>query len=179
VTEHRSFHADLEVRGDGRTVVGLAVPFGTATRIGGDFGFTETFRRGAFARTIAERGDKVKFLAMHDYEALPIGRATVLREDTAGLYGEFRVSKTTAGDEVLELVRDGSLDGLSIGFHAIPAGDRWSSDRQSVERTEVKLYEVSAVAFPAYETALIGGVRSACAAPHLLAAMTRLHELRK
>jgi HK97 family phage prohead protease len=180
VTEQRSFPADLEIRGDGRTVVGLAAPFGVTTRIGDPmYGFDETIRRGAFARSIRERGDKIKFLAMHNYEALPIGRATLLREDPAGLYGEFRVSKTQAGDEVLELIRDGSLDGLSIGFFPLESGSKWSANRDAVELTEVKLIEVSAVTFPAFETALISGVRSASTVPHLLAAMTRLHQFRK
>ena len=53
-TLHRSF-ADVELRaaGDGRTLVGLAVPFDQPTNVGG---YTESFTRGAFARTIAERG---------------------------------------------------------------------------------------------------------------------------
>jgi HK97 family phage prohead protease len=156
---HRATPADLEVRGDGRTVVGLAVPYDVPTEIheaGGTY--TETFARGAFARTIAERGDRVKFLAQHDRRSLPLGRATLLREDAAGLFGEFRVSKTAAGDEALELIRDGALDALSIGF--APVRDVWSRDRGSVTRAEVKLHEVSAVSFPAYAGALIAGVRS-------------------
>lgn len=155
----RATPADLEVRGDGRTVVGIAVPFDAPTPIRDVSGsYTETFRRGAFARTIRERGDKVKFLAQHDRRSLPLGRARVLREDTAGLYAEFRVSATTAGDDALELIRDGALDALSIGFR--PVRDRWSADRSEVERLEVRLDEVSAVSFPAYESALIAGVRS-------------------
>ena len=50
--------------------------------------YAETFRRGAFARSIAERGTKIKLLKQHDREAMPLGVATLLREDAAGLYGE-------------------------------------------------------------------------------------------
>lgn len=148
---------DLEVRsgGDGRTVSGIAVPFDEEADIGA---YLEVFRRGAFERTIAERGPgRVKFLAAHGRDqALPIGRASVLREDAAGLYGEFKVSKTVAGDEVLELVRDGALDSLSVAFD--PVRDRQHGN--ILERLEVRLLEVSAVAFPAYRGALIGALRS-------------------
>ncbi|MBP7632268.1 MAG: HK97 family phage prohead protease [Acidimicrobiales bacterium] len=155
----RANPVDLEVRGDGRTVVGIAVPFDRSTPIRDASGsYDESFRRGAFARTIRERGDRVKFLAQHDRRSLPLGRAHMLREDAAGLYAEFRVSATTAGDEALELIRDGALDALSIGFR--PIRDRWSADRSTVERLEVRLDEVSAVAFPAYSDALIAAVRS-------------------
>lgn len=154
----RYSQADLEIRGDGRTVVGLAVPFDQSTPIRDGSGtYSEVFRRGAFARTIADRGDRVKFLAQHDRGSLPLGRAHVLREDAHGLYAEFRVSQTAAGDEALSLIRDGALDALSIGFR--PIRDRWTADRSEVERLEVRLDEVSAVAFPAYDGALISSVR--------------------
>lgn len=160
--ERRAHQADLEIRGaDGRTVVGIAVPFDRPSEVRSLAGrFTETFRPGSFARTIAERGDRVKFLAEHDQRSFPLGRATLLREDTAGLYGEFRVSKTTAGDEALELIRDGALDSLSVGFKPVTGGDQWATTRSHVDRLEVALYEVSATAFPIHEGAEIMAVRS-------------------
>lgn len=156
----RATPADLEVRGDGRTVVGIAVPFDREAPIReGGRRYTEVFRRGAFARTIAERGPQaIKFHAQHNRQALPLGRAQILREEPVGLYGEFRVSATTAGDEVLELIRDGALDALSIGFR--PIRDRWSSDRATVERMEAALHEVSVVSIAAYPDAVITAVRS-------------------
>ena len=157
---NRAHQADLEIRGDGRTVVGIAVPFDAPTSIRDASGsYMEVFRRGAFAKTIRERGDRVKFLAQHDRRAMPLGRATLLREDGAGLYAEFRVSQTRDGDDALALIRDGALDALSIGFR--PVKDVWNRDRSMVERTEARLDEVSAVSFPAYDGALIAGVRTA------------------
>ncbi len=153
---------DLEVRadGDGRTVFGIAVPFDSPTEIreGGEE-FTEVFRMGAFAQTINVGAERVKFLVNHDrIGRLPLGRAISLREDPSGLVGEFRVSQTREGDEVLELIRDGVLDAFSIGFR--PQRDKWNADRSFVERTEVHLSEVSTVAFPAYAGAEIAGVRT-------------------
>lgn len=164
---YRATHADLEIRGDGRTVAGIAVPYDDPVEIREIYGtFTEVFRRGVFKKTITERGPaKVKFLLNHDHMKLPLGRAVLLREDTAGLYAEFRVSKTTEGDDALESIRDGAVDGLSVGFE--PVKDRWNEKKTSVERLEAKLHEVSATPWPAYEKAAVVGVRSDGSQPPL------------
>src|SRR5690348_15215144 len=115
----RSFTPDICVRADstGRTITGLVVPFGQVARVSdGGPSYDEAFQYGAFARSINEHADRVKLLAQHNKTSNPLGRATLLREDTAGLYGEFLVSRTAAGNEVLELVRDGALDSFSVGF---------------------------------------------------------------
>jgi HK97 family phage prohead protease len=149
---------DLEIRGDGRTVFGLAVPFDQVARVSdGGPSYRERFVRGAFARTLSgNAGSRVKLMANHDRKRFPVGRATALREDSAGLVGEFHVSATRDGDEVLQLIRDKVLDSFSVGFS--PVRHRRSDDGVT-ERLEVALREVSIVAFPAYEGALIGGVR--------------------
>jgi HK97 family phage prohead protease len=153
-------HADLSIRsdGDGRTVHGLAVPFDREATVDDGFGpYSEVFRRGAFARTINAGVNRVKLLGNHDRRKFPLGAATMLREDTAGLLGEFRVSKTREGDDALELVRDGAFDSFSVSF--TPVKER-KTGKSMIERLEVKLREVSLVAFPAYEGAAIAGVRA-------------------
>ena len=64
-----------------------------------------------------------------------------MTEEPDGLRIEARISKTQAGDEVLELVRDGALGGLSIGFS--PIAQQWSTDRQQRTHREVALHEIS------------------------------------
>ena len=169
----RAFAADLEVRasGDGRTVHGIVVPFDHVARVSdGGPSYNEAFQRGAFAKTIAERGDRVKLLSQHDARRNPLGRATALREDAAGLYGEFRVSATAAGDEALELLRDGALDSFSVGFTPIKHERRTGT----VWRTEVALREASLVTFPAYDGALVGGVRALDLSPEDLAELAAM-----
>jgi HK97 family phage prohead protease len=154
-------HADLEIRSDGRTVYGLAVPFDRETVVDDGHGqYREVFRHGAFRQSINVGIERVKFFVNHNHRdrKLPIGRAVNLREDRSGLVGEFRVSNTRDGDEAIELVRDGVLDSFSIGFAEIAGKDR--KTRDLVERLEVKLREVSLVAFPAYAGALVGGLRA-------------------
>lgn len=154
----RTFQAGLSIRadGEGRTVAGIVVPFDTEARVSdGGRPYTERFKKGAFARTIKHRGDRVKLLMQHD-SGEPIGRATLLREDSAGLYGEFRVSAVPPGDQALELVRDGVIDSFSVGFAPI----QHERDGDVTVRTEVGLREASLVTFPAYEDARVTAVRA-------------------
>ena len=149
---------DLEIRSDGRTLYGMAVPFDQVATVNDGRGdYDEMFKRGSFARTIAgNAGQRVKLMANHDSKRFPVGRATMLREDNAGLVGEFHVSATRDGDEVLQLAKDKVLDSFSVGF----TGIRHQRNNQGVvERHEVALREVSVVAFPSYAGAAIGGVR--------------------
>jgi HK97 family phage prohead protease len=150
--EIRTSPIQLELREDGRTLSGTVMPYNVEARIGS---FTETFRPGAF-----EGADptQVPLFAVHDHESLPIGRALTLTDGPTGLDAELRVSKTTLGDEVLELVRDGAATGLSVGF--TPITDKWNATRSRVERIRAKLVEISVTAFPAYADAKILAVRS-------------------
>lgn len=162
----RDYVADIEIRSDGtgRTVHGILVPYSTVARVSdGGPAYEEMFAPGAFSRDIeARNGDfrKVKFLYQHDHEQ-PIGRAVELRDDAAGLFGAFRVAKTSKGDEVLELLREGVLDSFSIGFRPIdPAPGDPISVGEPVVRTKAGLRETSLVTFPAYAGALVAGVRA-------------------
>lgn len=149
----RAFTPDLEVRaaskgGDGRTIVGIAVPYNRPTVI--DARLTEQFARGAFDHQIRPGAVRpVPFARNH----LPlggtlIGRSTLLRDDPSGLYGEWRVADTAAGNETLELVKMGALDQLSIGFREkqnrrLPGG--------VIERVTADLKEVAVVLEGAYD----------------------------
>lgn len=176
--------ADLEVRtqsGDGRTIRLLAVPFDHPTEIyePAHGQFIETMKRGAFERTIRERGpQRVKLLGNHDRQAMPLGKAVSLVEEKRGLVGEFKVSKTARGDEALELARDGSLDGASVGMRVI--GDQWNPARTERDITEARLDEISLTAFPAYATAGVLDVRALSGRVDLLIAQEqRLDLLRR
>lgn len=162
----RDFVADIEIRSDGtgRTVHGILVPYNTPARVSdGGPAYEEMFAPGAFARDIeARNGDYrgVKFLYQHQHDE-PIGRAVELRDDAAGLFGAFRVAKTSKGDEVLELLREGVLDSFSIGFRPIdPAPGDPLNINEPVVRVKAGLRETSVVTFPAYAGALIAGVRA-------------------
>ncbi|MFI0847728.1 HK97 family phage prohead protease, partial [Mesorhizobium sp. IMUNJ 23232] len=80
--------------------------------------------RGAFARSIRDRGAAgIRMLYQHD-PAEPIGVWTELREDTRGLFVRGQLAKNVVrAREVLSLMRAGALDGLSIGFRAVKASN--------------------------------------------------------
>lgn len=163
----RSFEsADLEIRSDGRTVYGLFAPFDSPAKIREMdpktrtvVEYDEVFRPGSFARTINSRRN-IPGYAEHGHREgrSPIGPVRNLREESVGLVGEMYISDTVQGNETLALVRDGAYGAFSIGFS--PVKDLWTKIRDAVARTEVKLFEVSIVAQPAYEGAAIAGVRT-------------------
>jgi HK97 family phage prohead protease len=157
----RAFVSDIEVRAEaeGRTVSGIVVPFDQVARVSdGGPSYDEAFQRGAFKQALNHMGGnfgRVKLLSQHQSGRNPLGKAVELREDAAGLYGEFQVSKTRAGDEALELVRDGAIDSFSVGF----TRQKHVKREHVTWRTEVGIREASLVTFPAYAGATIHGVR--------------------
>jgi len=169
----RNFTPDFEVRSSSRTIAGLAVPFGTITDLGHE---REFFVRGSFARTIAERGvGYVKLLAQHGAGGgFAIGKATVLREDAAGLYAEFAVANTRDGTEALELASSGVVDGLSVGF-VVVRDDYPEHDLRAIH--EAKLREISLVNFAQYPDAKVLSVRAAEDILNNLEGDTGLHQI--
>lgn len=179
VTHVYSLHlrADAEPEGDGRTLVGLAVPYDVELDVSDWWDdYSEVFRKGAFARTIRNRANPVPLLFHHERRGLPVGKATELTEQDDGLHASFHLTEgITAADEVLAAVKDGTMTGLSIGFepvaHRVIAGPARTppSARELHERTEVVLREVSVCNFPAYEDAGVTGVRAAQRHPTMAA----------
>jgi hypothetical protein len=156
--EIRTLAAQLHLRagGDGRTIEGLAVPFGVEVDIGH---YRERFVRGAFADAVPAL---VPLTATHprDGGELPIGIAVELVEGDDGLHAAFRVSDTALGNDVLTLVNDKAVGALSVGFLPDPSSDVWSADRSSVVRHHAQLDHVAVVRAGAYPTARITAVRS-------------------
>ena len=141
---------DSDISLDSRTFKGYASTWDKDQ--GGDI-----ITPGAFTKTINERAGRVKILWQHSE---PLGVPTLMREDERGLYVEGKISKTRLGDEALELMRDGVVDQMSIGF-SIPGGkSEWSEQDEARVIREVKLYEFSPVTFPMNENAYITGVKS-------------------
>lgn len=111
---------------------------------------------GAFAKTIRERGDRIKVLWQH-MDAL--GRPVHMEEDGRGLFTRSKISRTQQGDDALTLMADGVVDSMSIGF-TIPEGKaEFEADGWTRRIKEVKLFEYSMVTFPANEEAVITGLK--------------------
>ncbi len=102
---------------------------------------------GAFRDTLEERGAAgVRMLFQHD-PGQPIGVWTRLQEDRTGLYAIGRLNPDVArAREVMSLMREGAIDGLSIGFKAVKARRDPRTRIRRIER--IDLWEISVVTFP-------------------------------
>lgn len=119
---------------------------------------------GAFAASLARRGAAgVRMLYQHD-PAAPIGTWAEIREDARGLYVRGRLALgAPRAREVHALMREGALDGLSIGFRAVRARTDAKSGIRRI--LEVDLWEISVVTFPMLPEARIGAVKARRRAP--------------
>ena len=115
----------------------------------------DIIKRGAFKKTLSESANRVKVLWQH---SAPLGKPISMLEDSKGLFVQARISKTRLGDEALELMKDGVVDQMSIGY-IIPQG-KSSFDGDIRTINEIKLLEFSPVTFPMNEAAMISDVKS-------------------
>lgn len=137
-----------------RTVRGLAVPYGTEIELFD--GYFETIAPGALAPR-AEDATSLKLVYRHDE---PIGLITSVNETPEGIEIEARFSDTQTARDAYQLVRDGVIDRLSIGF--IPLTFERTEDEAGMHTTitSLDLREVSLVPFPAYDGAAVTEVRT-------------------
>jgi len=100
---------------------------------------------------------KVRFLWQHNY-LKPIGVVRFLNEDDYGLQVEAVInSKVVQGFEAIELIKQGAVSGLSIGF-TIKSANYNNLGHRLIE--SVELLEISIVTFPANHHAEISVVNS-------------------
>lgn len=146
--EVKAFPFEMKLNEKKRTIEGYASTFGNRDLVG------DVVEAGAFRKTINERANQIKLLWQH-YE--PLGKPLRMSEDSKGLHVEAYISKTTLGNDALELVRDGVIDRMSIGYDVVK--DEYKSDTNTRHLKELKLYEFSLVTFPANEEAAVTGVK--------------------
>lgn len=161
--QQRAWRTEFDVAdSEGRIVSGIAVPFNSPTQIF-ERGrvFSETWVKGSTAEHIQKRGDRIKVLGFHDSRTLPLGKPVGLEDRAQGMWIEARISDTQAGNEALTLVRDGVLDGFSVGFSIPEGGDTWNRDETERTITRANVHEVSLVNFPAFDLARVEAIRSA------------------
>tara|TARA_R110002020_G_scaffold403097_3_gene613201 strand:+ start:148 stop:726 length:579 start_codon:yes stop_codon:yes gene_type:complete len=133
---------------DKRTLEGYASMFGNSYDLGR---FDEVVEAGAFTRALSEQQD-VRALVDHD-PARVIGRSKngtlEMREDSRGLFTRIYLPDTQEGRDLATLVDRGDLDAMSFGFTV--QADRWEKKEGRNTRyiTDVDLFDVSVVAFPA------------------------------
>ncbi len=119
--------------------------------------------QGAFSSSLnAKPASAIRMLFQHNPDE-PIGVWTTIKEDRKGLYVEGKVTRgVTRCEEILELMRAGAIDGLSIGFKTKRAKNDASTRTRRI--LEADLWEISVVTFPLLENARISSIKSAQAA---------------
>lgn len=160
----RAWRAELNVAdSEGRLISGIAVPYDAPSTIfeGGRI-FDETWHHGSTTETIAKRGDRMRVLGFHDARSFPLGKPVQLEDRAPGMWFEARISDTRDGNDALTLVRDGVLDGVSVGFSVPEGGDTWTNEnglKRAIHRANV--HEFSLVNFPAFDDARVASIREA------------------
>lgn len=147
--------ATVQIRedSDGRTVHARLVPYNQPTVINARL--TEEFLPGAFRAQMKDPA-RIRFALGHlSQGGTVIGRVTALEERSDGLYGTARISSTRDGDDALELLRDGVLDSVSIGF--LEGKNRIRGN--VTQRESARLTEVAIVLDPAYKEAQVLALR--------------------
>lgn len=120
--------------------------------------YGDIVKKGAFKKTIKERG---KFPLLWSHNIMEVLGVVELEEDDYGLRikrGELNLDVQRAREQ-RSLMKQGAVDGFSIGFETIK--EEFQKDKGLRLVKEVKLWEVSLCVFPANEAARLVDVKSA------------------
>lgn len=133
--------------------------------------YGDVVAKGAFRETLKEwkaRKALPPMLIQHggwgmtDTDSIPIGKWTRMSEDDTGLYVEGRLINldTDLGKRIHGAMREGVLDGMSIGYRAkkFSLGTKPDEPRRTLEA--VDLVELSVVTFPANGKSRVSHVKS-------------------
>ncbi len=159
-----NFAQRADMSGDGRTMTGYPIVFDTWTEINSYEGrFKERIAPGAVNRTLRNNREQIKVLFNHGMDPSigdkPLGKATVMEADSRGVYVEVPLSDTSYNEDIKALLRDGALDGMSFRFSVLDEEIVYPERKGAMpERTitELRLYEVGPVTFPAYQATSVG-----------------------
>ena len=125
--------------------------------------FREVIAPGAFTRALASN-DPVFLLVNHDMEGIPLASTQSgtlqLRQDKTGLYMEATLDPANPkAQELSSALRRGDMDKMSFAFTVSPDGQTRDAGLRTIQDIE-RLYEVSVVTLPAYDSTSVG-MRSA------------------
>lgn len=119
----------------------------------------EMIAKGAFSKSLrAKKTSDIRLLFQHNPDE-PIGHWLEIFEDTTGLFVKGRLNLNVArAREVHALMREGAIDGLSIGFKTVRARHEKSGKVRRI--LEADLWEVSVVTFPMLPQARVSQIKA-------------------
>lgn len=155
----RTFDASLSEEGDGRTLVGLCVPYNTPTTVDDGQGpYQEMFVKGAFVRAVKAPNRVWLNFEHKDGISNVLGHGVQFEEREDGLYGTLRIDEGADGEKARRLHRDGVLGSLSVEFKPMA---KPRVENGVTVRTSVHLDAVALCRQGAYQDARVLAVRSA------------------
>lgn len=134
-----------------RTISGVAVPWNVEATVSD--GTRVKFERGA----LPVNGKKPKLLKYHDSEQ-PVGVVTGRLDTEEGMLFTAKISQTSDGNDMLELVKDEAIDAVSVGVNVI---DATYDDKGTMVISRADWVELSLVTVPAFKGATITDVAAA------------------
>lgn len=152
----RTAATQFETREDGDNLVieGYFAVFNSNYDLG--WGMSESIAPGAFTKTLS---DDIRALINHD-TTLVLGRTSAhtleVRQDEHGLWGRIVINPND--QDAMNLyarVQRGDVSQCSIGFDILDEETEYRGEDVHWTIKEVKLWEVSACTFPAYEETAI------------------------
>jgi HK97 family phage prohead protease len=126
---------ELRAEGDGRTLLGLAAPYGVTTQLGQ---IGEQYARGAFTDTLRSDSD-VMLLLDHSLSQLLARRANgslELQDTPEGLRFRAELIETSLADDVIAAVRAGLYRGASAGFYIVR--ESWQGQTRTIEAADLR-----------------------------------------
>jgi HK97 family phage prohead protease len=128
-----------------RSISGVAVPWNTEATVSD--GTRVRFERGSLPIT----GKKPKLLKYHDSEQ-PVGVVTGRLDSEEGMLFTARISATSEGNDMLELIKDEAVDSVSVGVDVVDAS---YDDNGTMVIKKANWVELSLVTAPAFKGAMI------------------------
>ncbi len=128
-----------------RSISGVAVPWNTEAIVSD--GTRVRFERGSLPIT----GKKPKLLKYHDSEQ-PVGVVTGRLDSEEGMLFTARISATSEGNDMLELIKDEAVDSVSVGVDVVDAS---YDDNGTMIIKKANWVELSLVTAPAFKGAMI------------------------
>ena len=171
---YRSF-APVDLENDGRTVVGLAAPYGEIALADDGAGpYHETFDRGEFGPVVSRWPARRMKVQLEHPERVGmgawVGRGQEWHDDHEGLRVVLRLDDTEDGRSAAYKIRDGQTPAMSIAFVPGLSESEYHQDLAApvLHRRQVRaISHVALVPAGAYNSARIEALRAALDDLHL------------
>ncbi len=157
----RVFRTEMTT-GDGRTVDVRIVPYGEKISHNDGLGgsprgikYEEEWLPGVFSHQLNAAH---RVIANYEHGGAIgdiVGKGIALRESSDGFHGTFRLLQTQSGETMLELIREGAVDGVSVEARLV----KNVRNGKTIQRAKANLMSIAFTRFAAYKGARVLALR--------------------